>query len=230
MNRRALVVVAASLLVAACGSNGAETGAEPTTVTVPATTTAPAPPTTTASTAAPSTLPAPTAPPTTAPTTLPPTTTGPAFEGPVFAIGDSVMLGALPTLEAAVPDITVDAAESRSFRAGAKILVQKAADGTLAPNVVIHLGNNEIVRAEACDDLLGALGDRNVVLVNLHLPRDYEAPNNAELAACAQRNGAALADWHATAAANLDGLYRDRIHLRPPKGPYVYAGLVLGTL
>ena len=78
-------------------------------------------PTTAASTSTTSTIP---------PTTTT-TTTAPALSGPVTAIGDSVMIYAAPALQAAIPTITIDAAESRSALPGPAILATLAAHGGL---------------------------------------------------------------------------------------------------
>ena len=112
------------------------------------------------------------------------------------------MLGAEPALEAGIPAMTVDAVESRSFSSGVQVLKRMAGDGTLAPNVVVHLGNNGTISTNECDDLMQTLQGHRVLIVNVKVPRDYETRNNDVLRDCATRYGASLGDWRSLAVAN----------------------------
>jgi hypothetical protein len=150
--------------------------------------------------------------------------------GGLYFIGDSVMLGAVAALQERFPGAVVDAAQSRSFGVGVDILRRLRADGTLAANVVVHLGNNGTATSAQCDQLMDALADRHVLLLTVKVPRSWEEPNNAVLRDCAQRRGATLTDWQAVAMANPAALYRDGIHLRPPQGGALYADLVAHSL
>ena len=62
---------------------------------------------------------------------------------------------------------------------------------------------------QRCDELMDLLAGKRVVLVNVHVPRPWEAPNNDVLAACAARHGAVIVDWHT----NATGLAPDGYHL-----------------
>ena len=91
--------------------------------------------------------------------TIPPThdsttTTAPALSGPVTAIGDSVMMDATPALQAAIPTIAIDAAESRSALPAPDILATLAAHGALGPAVVVGLGSNGGMSPRIVDEVL----------------------------------------------------------------------------
>ena len=62
-------------------------------------------------------------------------------------------------------------------------------------------------------------------LVNVHVPRPWEAPNNDVLAACAARHGATIVDWHTNAV----GLAPDGYHLGG-LGTAAYATLIAAAV
>jgi hypothetical protein len=158
--------------------------------------------------------------------TEPPPPAPPVVPGDgVLAVGDSVMLGALHALEDAIPGIVVDAKVSRQFDEGLSIVSALAEQGVLPDTVVFHLGANGSVGGDRCDELLTLLAGHRVVLLNVRVPRPWEAPNNELLAACAQRHGAQLVDWHSGAT----GLAADGVHIGP-EGARQYAALVAAAL
>jgi peptidoglycan/LPS O-acetylase OafA/YrhL len=138
----------------------------------------------------------------------------------VSAIGDSVMLASAPGLMERLPGIQIDASVSRSMNAGVGIAEAQAAAGQLRPYVVIALGTNGPISAEALDRLERAIGpDRHLVLVTAFAPRDWIGGVNAELVAFdAAQPGVFLADWAAAAAAHPDLLSGDGIHPGPTGG------------
>jgi hypothetical protein len=144
--------------------------------------------------------------------------------GGVLAVGDSVMLGASVALQQASPGISVDAAVSRQFATGIDILQAARDNGRLPGTVVVHLGTNGPIDGASCDALMDVLAGRRVVLVTLHVPRSWEAGNNAVLRDCAIRHGAGIADW-SSVAAGADFLAGDGYHLNS-EGAQAYAGLV----
>ena len=123
------------------------------------------------------------------------------------------MLGASGALQAAIPGIEVDAVVSRQFREAPGIAYWKSQAGVLPGTVVVHLGTNGTVLPGTCDELMAVLGDRRVVLVDLTVPRSWEAGNNVTLRDCAARDGAAFVDWHAISAGRADLLAPDGFHL-----------------
>ena len=151
-----------------------------------------------------------------------------APSGGVLAVGDSVMLGAAGALGVAVAGIEVDAEVSRQFATGVENLRSRRDGGALPGTVVIHLGTNGTAGAETCDALMDVLAGRRVVLVTLHVPRTWEAGNNAMLRDCAFRRGAGIADW-ASVADRPGQLAGDGYHLTS-SGATAYAALIASLL
>ncbi len=153
-----------------------------------------------------------------------PRATGPAGPRPprperidgsrVTAVGDSVMLASAPALLDELPGIQIDAAVSRSVRAGADVVQQLADGGALRDYVVVGLGTNGSVSTEALQQIVDAAGaDRGVVLVNAYGPRDWIPGVNSDLAAfAAQHPQVIVADWAAAIGAHPDLLAGDQIH------------------
>jgi len=144
----------------------------------------------------------------------------------VLAVGDSVMLGAVPNLQA-LGTVEVDAAVSRQFPAGTDILTARYAAGTLGDVVVVHLGDNGLITGAQFDQMMSVLaGVQRVVFVNLKLPRDWEGPNNALLASkAAQYGNAVVADWYAVSSSHPEYFLDDGLHLKP-EGAQAYASLL----
>ena len=200
----------------------------------PAPTTEPTPAAT--ETGAPAQPPTPgvTEPPITAPPAPPPETGTPTPPPPtgivsprVFAIGDSVMLGASDSLVSTIPNIEVDAAVSRQVYAGIEVLRARRDAGTLGDVVVVHLGNNGTFSGEQFDEIMSILANvPRVVFVSVRVPRDWEGPNQATVADGVGRYpNAVLLDWYGSTAANMDFFVEDGIHLQRP-GADFYAQLI----
>ncbi|QLD12217.1 acyltransferase family protein [Microbacterium oleivorans] len=132
----------------------------------------------------------------------------------VSAIGDSVMLASAPGLLEALPGIDIDAEVSRSVWAGARIVEERAAAGTLRDYVVVALGTNGAVSSEALQAIVDAAGpERYVILVNASAPREWIPGVNRDLAAfAASHSRVAVADWAAAIAPHTDLLAADQIH------------------
>jgi lysophospholipase L1-like esterase len=157
---------------------------------------------------------------------------GPGRTAPVsgvLGLGDSVMLGASGALQAAIPGIEVDAVVSRQFREAPGIAFWKSQAGVLPGTVVVHLGTNGTVLPGPCDQLMAVLAHRRVIVVDLTVPRAWEAGNNVTLRDCAARNGAAFVDWHAISAGRADLLAPDGFHLTAA-GATAYAAAIAAAL
>jgi hypothetical protein len=142
----------------------------------------------------------------------------------VFAIGDSVMLGAARQLRAR--GVAVDAAENRQWNTGTAILRMHVASGRLPRVVVVHLGNNGAINPSQLDAMLRVLAGHRVVLVNAHEPRSWQRQVNDTLRdGVARWPGTVLLDWDAAGTAHPEWFWSDRIHLRP-QGAEAYSDLV----
>ena len=194
--------------------------------TTTTTTTAPVAETTTTAVAeVPEVAPPPEPPPAVAP---PPPATP---TGHVTAIGESVLLEAQAVLEAEVPGISVLGEIGRQVTASVALAVELRDAGQLGDVVVVHVGNNGIVRAEVFDELMQVLsGVRRVAVVNVKVPRPWEEPNNAVIAETVPRYpNAVLLDWKALGEANPDLFESDGVHMNQD-GIRLYTDLVRSGL
>jgi hypothetical protein len=164
---------------------------------------------------------------TTPPTSLPPTTLVPLK---VTAIGDSVMLGAADELADA--GVVVDATVSRQLRDTIEFVAQFHEHGQLGDTVIIHLGNNAAFTVSELDTLMDELNDvPDVIVLTLHTPKNWAAPNNRLLRDLPARHpNVQVVDWEQLATqCPGDCLYADRTHLTP-HGQQYYTQLILDAL
>ena len=155
----------------------------------------------------------------------------PSAEEDVTAIGDSVMLFAGKELHQALPNLEIDAEIGLKIPGAIEIVKARRAAGRLGRIVVIHIGNNSGIGRKELAQIMELLSDRElVVLVNLKVPRRWEAPNNTIIAdAAARYPNAVLVDWHG-ASANRPGLFRDDgVHVHP-EGAHLYAQLIAAKI
>ena len=194
----ALLVLAATLaLVGGCGGGGSGGGGHDAATAVESSTTA-APSTTVATT----------------------TTTVPADKR-LFILSDSVMLGALQTIPAALPDwkVTFDGKESRFITAGVDDL--RARQAELGPVVMVQLGNNydggETAFAEKLDELYDIVGpERTLILLHVYPIEPNRAEVNAAIdALAAKHDNVKVADWPAMVVADPSIATHDGLHLKP---------------
>ena len=153
-----------------------------------------------------------------------------AVPGPprVIAIGDSVMLGAVPELSADISGIGIDAELGRQVSAALDLLTARKAAGQLKDAIIIvHLGTNGTFSANQFDQVMALLsGAPRVIFVNDKVPRTWETDNNTVLADGVKRfKNAVLVDWHAASADHPEYFWDDGTHLRP-EGAQAYAALI----
>ena len=137
------------------------------------------------------------------------------------------MLGAADALQETLGPIAIDAAVSRQAQAGIVRLQAHAASGSLGDVVIVHLGNNGSFTERQFDTLVDTLaGVRRVVIVNVKVPRAWEASNNSVLETGVEHApNAVLVDWHSASAGRVNFFWDDGMHLRP-EGAALYARLV----
>ncbi len=153
---------------------------------------------------------------------------GAARLGRVSAVGDSIMLDIEPYLQTDLPGVRVDGLVSRQFETGIAVVQAERAAGTLGRVLVVELGTNGTVTASDFDAMMqAAAGVSRVVFVNVDVPRSWEAPDNAVLAAGVARypGAAVLADWYTLAAGHPEWFTADQVHLQPA-GAQALADLV----
>ena len=144
-----------------------------------------------------------------------------------LAVGDSVMLGTVAELGQVFPGILVNAAVSRQSSTLADIVEQIHATGAGRELTIIHTGTNGDMNPTRFGQMLKSLENvRCVVVLNLKVPRRWEASNNAIIAEVTPRfPNTTLIDWNGTGNAHGEWFYNDGFHLRPP-GRAAYAALI----
>jgi hypothetical protein len=166
---------------------------------------------------------------TTVPPPPPPTTTAAAGVPPrsIVAIGDSVLLGAAPAVQAALPGVQIDAVVSRQFGEAVAIIESRRAAGALGDALIVHMGTNGPVMPGQLEHLMQAVaGVPRVVMVTVEVDRRWEQQVNDAIRSAATHANVRIADWNQYVAGCPAGsLARDGVHLVGP-GPACYAGLL----
>jgi hypothetical protein len=154
-----------------------------------------------------------------------------AVEGGITAIGDSVMVGAGPWLAANFAGIDIDAAVGRQVSQAIALMADKAAAGTLAKTVFLHIGNNGGFTAGQFDQIMQIAGpDRRVFFMNVHVPRSWQNSNNQVIAeGTAYYPNAFLIDWQGTVSGHDELFASDGVHIGG-QGASIYTGLVMQAL
>lgn len=139
-------------------------------------------------------------------------------EPSAFLIGDSILLGSQPYVEAQLEgwQTTVDAEDGRSSLSGVAIAEARAAVPPSPTVVVVELGTNDAdpvsFGANARQILASFPRARLLVWVNVHSPAEPVPEVNAQIrAAVAPISRASVADWLAEAPPNA--FSSDEVHL-----------------
>ncbi len=151
----------------------------------------------------------------------------PVSDARVFAVGDSVMLSAAPSLVEALPNMEFDAAVSRQVEEGIGVLRARRDAGLLGDIVVIHLGTNGAFTTSEFEEIMSVTaGVPRVIFINLKVPRDWEGGNNSVIAeGVARFPNARLIDWRGLSDGHPEYFYEDEIHLERSGGD-AYATLI----
>jgi hypothetical protein len=174
-------------------------------------------------------VPGETVPPTAAPTTVAPTTTLPVAERPPLAVGESVMLGAAPQLQAG--GFVVNADESRQGEITAEIIGQYRASGQIGKIIVIQVGTNGPVSQETYDKIMSFLPPEEVeqvIFLTVAAPRGWIEPNNALIWGLQGRySNVKVLDWAGfVVSGQVPGLAGDGIHLGTAAAKQWYANYI----
>ncbi|MGE3619741.1 MAG: acyltransferase family protein [Acidimicrobiia bacterium] len=133
---------------------------------------------------------------------------------PVTVVGESVTLGAANALQQRFSVVGIDAEVGRQAHETVDRVVAMAQQGTLQPNVVVHVGNNGPVPEAELERLWAAVAPRRLVLVTVSVPRRWEDQvNGAVTSFAATHPGVAVVDWKAATAEVPDLLVSDGVHL-----------------
>jgi len=149
----------------------------------------------------------------------------------VYAIGDSVMLGAEESLLEAIPGLTVNAKVGRYMGEAKKLVELLRTKNQLPEALVIHLGSNGPASASDVADIIKAAGGRRTVFVTVKVPRRWEATSNSAIAEGASNEpNVRVVDWKKlSGSCQGDVFYGDGIHLKPD-GAACYTNLIKAAL
>jgi peptidoglycan/LPS O-acetylase OafA/YrhL len=151
-------------------------------------------------------------------------------EGPVVAVGDSVMLGAAPALQTVFGrHLIVNAVEGRQFSSAVPLVAEY--EQRLHPKlVIIQLGNNGYIPFDQLQSMLATLRPvHTVVLVNLHVDKPWQDSVNSALAYAAQTHpNVVVANWNAAAGGHGTFFY-DGTHVNPA-GAHLYATVLVAAI
>ncbi len=133
-------------------------------------------------------------------------------------LGDSVMESTLPLWEDTLGGLFwMEAAPKRRMEDAPPLIEALAAEGHLAPRVVVHLGTNRPFEAAAFDAVMESLlahGARQVWFVNVRRPVRWEYTVNKRLAeGVARWPQASLVDWYALSDGKEGWFVDDKTHL-----------------
>jgi peptidoglycan/LPS O-acetylase OafA/YrhL len=147
------------------------------------------------------------------------------------AFGDSVLLGAGPALTPRLHRLDLDAVVGRQADDVLDDVTRDQRKGTLAPYVLIHVGDNGIIDPAQLTSTLHALSAATRVLVmTVRVPREWQDPNNSTIRAVAKHfRNVTVIEWHALAGNHHQWLSGDGLHLTS-SGAVAYAHVVLTAL
>ncbi len=114
----------------------------------------------------------------------------------------------------------------RQFSAGVGVVKRLATHEKLPRNLVVHLGTNGPLDPADCAALIAYAPKRQVYLVNVRVPRDWEADVNETLRACASgRDRVHYLDWWKKSGRHLEWLAKDGYHVTA-EGQAAYAAWI----
>jgi hypothetical protein len=145
------------------------------------------------------------------------TTAAPPAQGgrDVTAVGDSIMVDAMPNLRSLFPNMTIDAVAGRQVATGLSVMQALANLGRLEANIVVELGTNGTFTTAQLDRILSLAGGRRVVLLTNHCAYCTWVPSNNDLMAtgCTAARACTVADWEALADLHPEWFGRDGVHM-----------------
>jgi peptidoglycan/LPS O-acetylase OafA/YrhL len=166
-------------------------------------------------------------------TTAASTTTVPIEQRPPYAIGESVMLGAVLQLQAG--GFVVNADTSRQGLQMVDVIGQHRAAGELGHVVVIQSGTNGSVSQDTYDRMMALLPPEMapiVVFLTVHADRGWIADNNVKIRALPSRYpNVRVLDWDGLVTSGaIPGMARDGIHLDTNAAKQSYANYIFDII
>ena len=150
----------------------------------------------------------------------------------VTMVGDSVMLGAAPSILGILPDCVIDAKVSRQVIQADSVIDSLENQDLLKQTVVIALGTNGTFSTAKGQELIDRLGSGRTVYWVTVYGRDlsWQEDSNTTIRKLAEDNeNVHIIDWSQAAAEHAEWFCADGIHLSI-EGRAAYAGVILGGL
>lgn len=154
--------------------------------------------------------------------------TSPAFT----AIGDSVMLGAVPQLQHVFPAGIINAQESRQVWDAVSVIRDLQVRGDMRNIVVVALGSNGSFRKSSGQELIDALGPERAIywIAPFGQYLNWQESTTRILNELAEENeNLTILDWPGTASRHTNWFYEDGMHLNE-EGQAGYAKFLLEQL
>jgi len=162
--------------------------------------------------------------PTQAPPQVPPPT-----GARIYAVGDSVLMGAAPYLGVAGP-VEVNAEVGRQVPGAIAVVRWLRDTGRLPEVLVIHTGNNGPLTPGHVDQIMELAGEAKVVFVTVRVGRSWESTTNASIWDAANRYpNARVADWHGATEGREELFHSDGIHVGA-EGGQLFAAVVAAAI
>ena len=131
---------------------------------------------------------------------------------PVVAVGDSVMLGAVPTLYQQFPNGYFDAAVNRTDYEANRILQSAKNQGLLSDTILIHLGTNGQCGLPCQREIMTTCEGKHVFIVTVS--NDYEVHVNQSFYALKDMYpNISIIDWNSASNGHSEYFAVDGIHL-----------------
>jgi hypothetical protein len=149
---------------------------------------------------------------------------------PYLAVGESVMLGAKPVLEAL--GIKTVAQISKGTPGEIEQLRQERAKNRISQGVVIQLGTNGAVTRQEYESVLAEVSDiKLVVVMTVNAPKPWIAGNNEIIRSLPQTHpNVVVLDWETRSVEVADHIASDGTHLKDDISKQFYANLILKAL
>ncbi|MDE7232727.1 MAG: hypothetical protein K2N37_06615, partial [Lachnospiraceae bacterium] len=150
----------------------------------------------------------------------------------ITMVGDSVMLGAAPSILGILPDCVIDAKVSRQVIQAESVIDSLEKQDALRQTVVIGLGTNGTFSTATGQELINRLGSGRTIYWVTVYGRDlsWQEDSNATIRKLAEENeNVHIIDWSQAASGHTEWFCADGIHLSV-EGRAAYAGIILGGL
>lgn len=150
----------------------------------------------------------------------------------VTMVGDSVMLGAAPSILGMQPECVIDAKVSRQVIQADSVIDSLEKQDLLRQTVVIALGTNGPFSTATGQELIDRLGSGRTIYWVTVYGRDlgWQEDSNATIRKLAEDNeNVHIIDWSQAASGHAEWFFADGIHLSV-EGRAAYAGIILGGL